>query len=64
MVWPCKQNASGKASQTSFTCESKTEKAKWDDHERDGQDYIEDLRWNRLRLKPSEMLEVMAGRDV
>jgi len=27
MVWSCKQNASGKASQTSFTCESKRGKA-------------------------------------
>jgi len=27
MVWSCKQNASGKASQTSFTCESKREMA-------------------------------------
>jgi len=27
MVCPCKQNASGKVSQTSFTCESKREKA-------------------------------------
>jgi len=28
------------------------------------QDYIEDLRWNRLGLQPSEMLEVVANRDV
>jgi len=27
MVWSCKQNALGKVSQTSFTCESKREKA-------------------------------------
>jgi len=27
MVWPYKQNALGKASQTSFTCEIKREKA-------------------------------------
>jgi len=26
MVWPCKQNASGKAFKTSFTCESEREK--------------------------------------
>jgi len=28
------------------------------------EDYIEDLWWNRLGLQPSEMLEVVAGRDV
>jgi len=28
MVWPCKQNASGKASQTGFACESKNEAIK------------------------------------
>jgi len=27
------------------------------------EDYIEDLRWNRLGLQPSEMLEVVADRD-
>jgi len=27
-------------------------------------DYIEDLGWNRLRLQSSEMLEVVADRDV
>jgi len=27
-------------------------------------DYIEDIGWNRLGLHPSEMLEVMADRDV
>jgi len=27
MVWPCEQNASGKAYQTSFICKSKKEKA-------------------------------------
>ena len=29
MVWPCKQNASGKTPQTSFTCQSKWEKTSW-----------------------------------
>jgi len=28
------------------------------------QDYIEDLEWNRLELQLSEMLEVVADRDV
>jgi len=28
------------------------------------QDYIEDLGWNRLGLQPSEVLEVVADRDV
>jgi len=28
------------------------------------EDYIEDLEWNRLGLQPSEMLEVVADRDV
>ena len=27
-------------------------------------DYIEDLRWNRLGLYPSEMVEVMEDREV
>jgi len=27
-------------------------------------DYIKDLGWNRLGLQPSEMLEVVADRDV
>jgi len=27
-------------------------------------DYIEDLGWNRLGLQPSEMLAVVANRDV
>ena len=29
MIWPCKQNASGKAAQTSFTCQSKWETTSW-----------------------------------
>jgi len=28
------------------------------------QDYVEDLGWNRFGLQPSEMLEVVADRDV
>jgi len=28
------------------------------------QEYIEDLRWNRLGLQPSKMLAVVADRDV
>jgi len=28
------------------------------------EEYIEDLGWNRLGLQPSEMLEVVADRDV
>jgi len=28
------------------------------------EDYIEDLGWNRLELQPSEMMEVVADRDV
>ena len=27
-------------------------------------DYIEDLEWNRLGLRPSEMMEVMKDREV
>ena len=27
-------------------------------------DYIEDLGWNRLRLRPSKMMEVMEDREV
>ena len=27
-------------------------------------DYIEDLRWNRLGLRPSEMMEVVEDREV
>ena len=27
-------------------------------------DYIEDLGWNRLRLRPSEMMNVMEDREV
>ena len=59
MVWPCKQNASGKTPQTSFTCQSKWEKirTRWTD-------YIEDLEWNRLGLRPSEMMEVKEDREV
>ena len=29
MVWPCKQNASRKTRQTSFSCQSKSEKTSW-----------------------------------
>jgi len=63
MVWPGKQNASEKASQTSFTCESKRPMGRprtvthWED-------YIEDLGWNRFGLQPSEMLEGVADQDV
>jgi len=28
------------------------------------EDYIEDLGWNRLGLQPSEMLEMVADRDM
>jgi len=48
MVWPYKQNALGKDSQTSFIYESKKEKSSG----------------TRLGLQPSEMLEVVADRDV
>ena len=37
MIWPCKQNASGKTPQTSFTCQSKMGKDQLDDLELDGQ---------------------------
>jgi len=63
MVWPCKQNVSGKIPQTSFTCKVKGKRPvgrlriRWED-------YIEDLGWNRLGLQPSEMLEVVADRGV
>jgi len=63
MVWPCKQNISGKAFQISFTCESKGKRpvrrprTRW-------ADYIESIGWNRLGLQPSEMLAVVADRDV
>ena len=63
MVWPCKQNSSGKTLQTSFTCQSKWEKSsskprtKWTN-------YIEDLEWNRLVLHPSEMMDVIEDREV
>ena len=35
-VWPCKQNASGKTPQTSFTCQRKWEKTSWTTLELDG----------------------------
>ena len=63
MVWPCKQNASGKTPHTSFTCQSKWEmtigrpRTGWTD-------YIEDLGWNRLGLRPSEMMNVMEDRKM
>ena len=63
MVWPCTQNASGKTPQTSFTCQSNgrrpvgRHRTRWTDH-------IEDLGWNRLGLRPSEMMEVMEDREV
>jgi len=64
MVWPCKQNASGKkASQTSLLAKVKGKRpvgrprTRWEN-------YIEELGWNRLELQPSEMLEVVADRDV
>jgi len=60
MVCSCKQNALGKASQKSFTCESKRPVA-WP-HTR-WEDYTEDLGWKRLELQPSEMLEVVADLD-
>jgi len=63
MVWPCKQNATGKVSQTSFIFESKREKT-GGTITKTLAVYIEDLGWNRLGLQPSEMLAVVADRDV
>ena len=63
MVWPCKQNASGKTPQTSFTCQSKWRRpvgrprTRWTD-------YIEDHGWNRLGFYPNETIEVMEDREV
>jgi len=53
MVWSCKQNASGKASEQALLAKV----TRW-------AHYIKDLGWNRLGLQPSEMLEVVADRDV
>jgi len=57
MVWPCKQNASGKVSQTRRKRLVGWPRTRWED-------YIEDLGWSRFGLQPSEMLEVVSGRDV
>ena len=40
MVRPCKQNASGKTPQTSFTCQSKWEKTSWTTEDYTWTDYI------------------------
>jgi len=44
-----------------FTCESK--RIGWTSTNT-LEDYIENVGWNRLGLQPSEMLEVVTGRDV
>jgi len=63
MVWPCKQNASGRLFKQALLAKVKVKRpvgrprTRW-------QDYIEDLGWKRLGLQPSEMLAVVADRDV
>ena len=64
MVWNCKQNASGKTSQTSFTCQANEKrpigrlKTEWINY------IAEDLGWNRLGLLSSKMMKVMEDRKV
>jgi len=66
MVWSCKQNASRlqeRLPKQALLAKVKGKRpvgrlrTRW-------VDYIEDIRWNRLGLQPSEMLEVVADRDV
>ena len=63
MIWPCKQNASGKNPQASFAKANGRRsvgrpRTKWTD-------YIADLGWNRLGLHPSKMiLDVIEDREV
>jgi len=63
MVWPCKQNASGKFPKQALLAKVKgirlvgRPQTHW-------QDYIEDLGWIRLVLQPSKMLAVVTDRDV
>ena len=64
MVWPWKQNASGKTPQTSFNCWSKWEKTSWTTCRTRWTNYIEDLGWNGLGLHPSEMINMMEDHKV
>ena len=64
MVWPCKPNASGKTSQTSFTCQANDGRRPVGRPRTRWTDYIKDLIWNRLGLHPSEMMEVLEYREV
>ena len=72
MVWPCKQNASGKTSNQALLARANgKKKTKQLTTAADGskllqmnQYYIEDLGWNCLGLHPSEMMGMMENREV
>jgi len=63
MVWSCKQNALGNVPIQALLAKVKGKRSVGRPRTR-WQDYIEYLGWNRLGLQPSEMLEVVADRDV
>jgi len=63
MVWPCKQNASERLPKQALLAKEKGKRPVGRPRTR-SEDYIEDLGWNRLGLQPSEMLEVVADREV
>ena len=64
MVWPSKQNASGKTPQTSFVLAKANGKTPVGRPRTGWTVYIEDLGWNSLVLYPSEMMDVIEDRQV
>ena len=64
MVWPCKHNASGTTTQTSIILAKANEKRPVGQPRRKLTSYNEDLEWNRLGLKPSEIMDVMKDPEV
>ena len=66
MVWPCKQNASGKTAKQALLAKANGKK-KTVGRPRTtqmNQYYIKDLAWNCLGLHPSEIMGVMENREV
>ena len=66
MVWPCKQNASGKTSKLYLQKQIEKKQKQLDDLKllQMNQYYVEDLGWNCLGLHPSEMMGEIENREV
>ena len=63
MVWPCKQNASERLPKQALLAKANgrrlvgRRRTRWTH-------YIEKIRWNRMGLNPSEMMDVTEDREV